>query len=244
MRFSVLTLFPGMFEGPLSESLLGKAIADGRIEVECVDPRGFTTDRHRSADDEPYGGGEGMVMKPEPLVACIEHVREARAVEEVWLLSPQGRPLTQALARELAQRESLALVCGRYEGFDERVRNFVDGEVSIGDYVLSGGEPAAWVVIDALARLVPGVLGNARSLDRESFDSGLLEYPQYTRPREFRGLRVPEVLLSGDHGRIERWRRRQALTRTKARRPDLFDRLTLSEEDRALLDAAGPGGEP
>jgi len=244
MHITVLTLFPGMFEGPLSESLLGKAIAAGRLEVECVDPRGFATDRHRSVDDEPFGGGDGMVMKPEPLVACLEHVRETRAPEAVWLLSPQGRPLTQDLVRELAGHESLALVCGRYEGFDERVRHFVDGELSIGDYVLSGGEPAAWVVIDALARWVPGVLGNAGSLEQESFESGLLEYPQYTRPREFGGLEVPEVLLSGDHARIARWRRQQALARTRARRPDLFARLTLSEEDQALLEATGPGGEP
>jgi len=243
MRITILTLFPGMFDGPLSESLLGKAVASGLLDVACVDPREFTTDRHRSVDDEPFGGGDGMVMKPEPLVAAIEHVRATRAPERVLLMSPQGRPFSQSVAHELSDLDGLALVCGRYEGFDERIRAHVDGELSAGDYVLSGGEPAAWIVIDALARLVPGVLGNAGSLAEESFQAGLLEYPQYTRPREFRGSHVPEVLLSGDHARIARWRRRQSLRRTRERRPDLLARVALSEEDRALLDQAGPGDE-
>ena len=242
MRLTVLTLFPGMFEGPLSSSLLGKAVEAGLLDVALVDPRGFSTDRHRTVDDVPFGGGDGMVMKPEPIVAAIEHVRRTREPDRVLLLSPQGRPFSQAVAGELAQLGGLALVCGRYEGFDERIRSHVDGELSVGDYVLSGGEPAAWVVIDALARLVPGVVGNAGSLTEESFQGGLLEYPQYTRPREFRGKRVPEILLSGDHARIARWRRQQALRRTRERRPELLARLALSEEDRALLEA-GPGDE-
>ena len=242
MRFTIVTLFPGMFEGPLRESLLGKAIRAGRIEVDCVDPRDFAGGRHRVVDDTPFGGGEGMVMKPEPLVAAIEHVRESRGPDQVLMLSPRGRPFTQGLARELAGFSSLALVCGRYEGIDERVRDFVDGELSIGDYVLSGGEPAAWIVVDAVTRLVPGVLGNLQSTVEESFETGLLEYPQYTRPREFRGRSVPEVLLSGDHGRIAQWRRRQSLKKTQQTRPDLLEGLTLSEEDRRLLEEPDPTG--
>lgn len=223
MRFTVLTLFPEMFDGPLSSSLLGKAVQKGAIEVDLVDPRDWAEGRHRQVDDAPYGGGEGMVMKPEPLVAAIEHVRATQKPDRVILMSPQGRPFDHDVAKELAGCEQgIALVCGRYEGFDERIREFVDDELCIGDYVLSGGEPGAWVVIDAVSRHVPGFMGNPASLEQESFEDGLLEYPQYTRPAEFRGRKVPEILLSGDHARIAQWRREQSIERTRQRRPDLM----------------------
>jgi len=198
--------------------------------------RDYTTGKHRSTDDTPYGGGQGMVMKPEPLVAALEAV--CQSVSHPWrlLLTPQGIPLTQAKAIELSRKEALVLVCGRYEGIDERVRRFVDAEISLGDYVLSGGEVAALVIIDTVARLVPGVVGRLASTQDESFSDGLLEYPQYTRPEEFRGLRVPEVLLSGNHAEIARWRRRQALLRTRVRRPDLLAKVTLSDEEKRWLN--------
>ena len=237
MQFHVVSLFPEIFESFLETSLVGKAVAAGLVQVEFVDPRDFTSDRHRSTDDTPFGGGGGMVMKPEPVVAALESLpRTAHRV----LLTPQGAPLTQSTMRELRERGDVALVCGRYEGFDERVRAFVDQEIALGDYVLNGGEVPAMAVIDGVARLVPGVLGNAASVDTESHNEGLLEYPQYTRPRQFRGLEVPEVLLGGDHESVRRWRRQQMLLRTRERRPDLFARLVPSEEDRKLLaDASG-----
>ncbi len=223
MKFTVVTLFPEMFEGPMSASVMGRALARGVIDVGFVNPRDFAPGRHRQVDDAPYGGGEGMVMKPEPMVAAIEHARETRTPDRVALLSPQGRRFDRDVAREYADLQGgVVLVCGRYEGVDERIRDFVDDELCIGDFVLSGGEPAAWVVIDAVARRLPGVLGNPASLAQESFEDGLLEYPQYTRPPEFRGRNVPEVLLSGDHARIARWRRDQSVERTRARRPDLL----------------------
>ncbi len=238
--FEILTLFPAMLESPLSESLMGKARASGLVEVRFRDIREYASGKHRVCDDAPYGGGAGMVMKPEPLVAAVEAARaEATNAAHVILLSPQGRVFDQARARELADREHLVLVCGRYEGVDERVRDFVDEEISAGDYVLSGGEPAAWVLMDAVARLVPGVLGNEASAAADSFSEGLLEHPQYTRPPEFRGKKVPEVLLSGDHAKVATWRRKQALLRTRDRRPDLFLGLDLTEADRRLLK--GPG---
>ncbi|RMG15397.1 MAG: tRNA (guanosine(37)-N1)-methyltransferase TrmD [Deltaproteobacteria bacterium] len=239
MHFEVLTLFPEILEGAVGASLLGKAQARGRLSVRLTDVRDFATGRHRVCDDAPYGGGAGMVMKPEPLVAAIEAAK-GRAAEgarlRTVLLSPRGRRLDQTYVQQLAALDHLILVCGRYEGVDARVLDYVDEELSIGDYVLSGGEPAALVVIDAVARLVPGVLGNCDSLAEESHASGLLEYPHYTRPVEFRGVRVPEVLLSGDHQRIARWRRALALKLTRRRRPDLFERLELTEADRALLE--------
>lgn len=223
MRFTILTLFPEMFAGPLTASVIGRAAGAGTLRIDFVDPRDFAQGRHRQVDDAPYGGGEGMVMKPEPLVAAIEHVRQAHAPDRVCLLSPQGRVFDQAAARELAAcAGGVALVCGRYEGVDERVRDFVDEELCVGDYVLSGGEAAAWVVVDAVGRLAPGVLGNPASLHHESFEGGLLEYPQYTRPPVFRGRAVPEVLLSGDHARIADWRRERSIERTRRRRPDLL----------------------
>lgn len=233
MRFDVVTLFPELFETPLRTSIIGRAAEVRLLEFGVHDLREQGLGRHRSVDDYPYGGGAGMVMRPEPLFAAVEPLREAGA--QVILLDPAGQLLTDALARELATLPHLALVCGRYEGVDERVRGIVDREVSIGDYVLTGGELPALVLIDAVARLVPGVI-QAASHEGDSFASGLLEHPQYTRPEEFRGQRVPEVLLSGHHGEVERWRRREALRRTLERRPDLLERVPLSDEDRRVLD--------
>jgi tRNA (guanine37-N1)-methyltransferase len=240
MVIDVVTIFPDMFSSVLSASLLGKALGKGVLAVHLTDPRAFTTDKHHSVDDTPYGGGAGMVMRPEPLVAAIEACEGARGRAHKVLLSPAGAPLTQATVTRLAAQPHLLLVCGRYEGMDERVRASCDEELSIGDYVLTGGELAAMVVVDAVARRLPGVLGNADSPLDESFEAGLLEYPQYTRPAQFRGLGVPEALLSGNHERIRRWRRLQSLLRTQDRRPDLFAKLALTDEDRALLGGEEP----
>jgi tRNA (guanine37-N1)-methyltransferase len=232
MRFDILTLFPGYFDSPLSQSILSRAIERGVIEVKVHNIRDWALDSHRTTDDAPYGGGCGMVMKPEPVVAAIEAVRNESIVV---LLSPQGEVFDQRRAVEFSKLKRIALVCGRYEGVDERVRRFVDMEVSIGDYVLSGGEPAALSVIDSTARLVEGVVGDRESLKVESFAEGLLEYPHYTRPEEFMGMRVPEVLLTGDHGAIERWRRRERIRRTLERRPELLAHAELSEEDKEFI---------
>ncbi|HEY6912740.1 MAG TPA: tRNA (guanosine(37)-N1)-methyltransferase TrmD [Myxococcales bacterium] len=219
----ILTLFPRMVAAPLEESILGKARAKGLLRVQVTDIRDFAEGKHRVTDDVPYGGGAGMVMKPEPLVAAIEAARQREPQARVVLMSPQGRRFDQEKAVELSRLPALVLVCGRYEGVDERVLRWVDEELSLGDFVLSGGEVAALAVVDAVARLLPGVLGNELSVLSESFaGEGLLEGPQYTRPPEFRGLRVPEVLLSGDHARIAGWRREQAMARTRERRPDLL----------------------
>jgi tRNA (guanine37-N1)-methyltransferase len=234
MRFHVLTLFPELFTSVLAASMLQKGQERGALEFRLHNIRDFAPDKHRVTDDAPYGGGQGMVMKPEPLVAALESLGDAPQPRRI-LLSPQGRLFTQAHAAALATEPTLALVCGRYEGVDERVRGFVDEELSIGDFVLSGGEVAALVVIDAVSRLIPGVLGCADSAVVESFAGGLLEYPQYTRPPEFRGRRVPEVLLSGDHRAIARWRREQSLRRTAERRPELLADAELSAADRAFL---------
>jgi len=235
LNFTIVTLFPAMFESPLNHSILKKAQEKGLISIVLVNPRDYTTDRHRITDDYPYGGGQGMVMKPEPLVAAIEDVKIRRPRAKVILLSPQGRAFNQASAAELAKEEELVLICGRYEGVDERVKDFIDDEISIGDYTISGGEPAAIVVIDAVSRLVPGVLGNAKSAGDESFSNGLLEYPQYTRPEEFRGAKVPEALLSGDHERIRQWRRQMSVQQTQKRRPDLIGRVDLSSKEKELI---------
>ena len=238
MRVDVFTIFPGFFEGPLQASLVGRARERGLLDVRLHDPRHWTADRHRAVDDTPFGGGAGMVMMPEPLFAAVEAVEPPRPL---WLLSAAGRPLDQALARELAGGEGFSLLCGRYEGVDQRVADHLcDGELSIGDYVLAGGEAAALVVIETVARLVPEVMGNEASAGEESFAEGLVEYPQYTRPAEFRGWAVPDVLRSGDHGRIARWRRAAALRRTLERRPDLLDRRGLTEEERAMLEEGSP----
>jgi tRNA (guanine37-N1)-methyltransferase len=221
VRVDILTIFPGIFEGPLRESLLGKGIAAGVVDVRLHDIRDFTTDRHRQVDDVPFGGGPGMVMKPEPVFAAVESLGPGG--KRVLLLSPAGRRLDQVFARELAAEPWLVLICGRYEGVDERVAEGLSAEeVSIGDYVLAGGEVPALVVLEAVARLIPGIVGREESLHQESFQDGLLEHPQYTRPQEFRGMTVPEVLLSGDHARIEQWRRQAALEKTKRVRPDLL----------------------
>ena len=223
LSVEVLTLFPRMVAAPLEESILGKAREKGLLRVQVTDIREFAEGKHRVTDDVPYGGGAGMVMKPEPLVCAIEAAKARVPSARVVLMSPQGRRFDQRKAQELSQREALILVCGRYEGVDERVLPFVDEEISLGDFVITGGEFAALAIIDAMARLVPGVLGNAESPLQESFaGEGLLEGPQYTRPPEFRGSRVPEVLLSGDHAKIAAWRREQALHRTRDRRPDLL----------------------
>jgi tRNA (guanine37-N1)-methyltransferase len=230
LHFTVITIFPNMLSSPLSHSILKKAQTNGLIKIDVVDLRDYTADRHRTTDDSPYGGGHGMVMKPEPLVAAVEEARSRTPDARVILLTPRGRVFDQQTAKKLANQRNVVLICGRYEGIDERVSAFVDDEISLGDYTLSGGEPAAIVVIDAVARLVPGVLGNENSTAEESFTDGLLEYPQYTRPEEFRGMKVPEVLLSGDHERIKEWRQQQSLAVTQERRPDLIANLRVSNE--------------
>ncbi len=241
-RIDILTLFPEMFQGPFDASIVARAREQGLIEIALHNIRDWAFDKHRRVDDEPYGGGAGMVMKPEPLFAAVEAVQEQlEPPGHVLLLTPQGRLLTQEVVEELAARPRLLLICGRYEGFDERVReHLADDEISIGDYVISGGEPAAIVLVDALVRRIPDALGNEESLDEESHTRGLLEYAQYTRPAEFRGWQVPDVLLSGNHAEVEKWRRRQSLLRTAQRRPGLLSRAlnsgAISEDDRRWLE--------
>lgn len=239
MRIEVVTLFPEMIQQAASHSILGRAQVAGHLELHTIDPRDFTHDRHRTVDDYPFGGGAGMVMKPEPLVAAIEAATAGESAVPVLLTAPDGEPFTQALAQELAQLPRFVVVCGHYEGIDERVREgWVTREISLGDYILTGGELAALVMLDATVRLLPGVLGNPTSAQDESFEGGLLEHPQYTRPAVFRERPVPEILLSGHHGNVAKWRRTQALVRTRARRPDLWEKLLpLSKVDQKLLDA-------
>jgi tRNA (guanine37-N1)-methyltransferase len=221
--FDVLTLFPGLFAGLQQESLVAKAVGRGLITLDCHDWRGFTHDRHRTVDDAPFGGGAGMVLKPEPVIACLRHVKGARAsgVHTV-LLSPAGRVFEQALAQAWSQKAGLVLLCGRYEGFDARVETACDDVVSLGDFVLQGGEVAAMAIVEAVSRLLPGVVGNAASITDESHSDGLVEYPHYTRPRDFEGMAVPDVLLTGNHAEIAAWRKRQSLERTAKWRPDLL----------------------
>jgi tRNA (guanine37-N1)-methyltransferase len=234
MRFDVITIFPEVFSSPLKVSLLGKAIASGLIQVEVHDLRKWGEGPHRNVDDAPFGGGAGMVMTPGPIVAAVEEVR--RPGGQVVLLSAAGRAFTQTMAAEFAEQPQVVLICGRYEGVDQRVVQVLGAlEVSIGEFVLSGGELAALIVIEAVARLTPGVVGSSESLREESFASGLLEYPQYTRPANFRGLTVPDVLLSGDHAKVDRWRREQALRRTFEVRPELLERVGLSPEEESLV---------
>ena len=261
MRVDLVTIFPDFFRGPLDYGILRRARESELVDVRVHDLREFTRDRHRTVDDRPFGGGEGMVLKPEPIFECIEKLKVAarnerlagRAKESVILLSAQGRRLDQALAQELAALDRLVLICGRYEGVDERVsEHLADREISIGDNVLSGGELGAAVIVDTVVRLVPGAVGNEASTRQESFTAsvapatgdapsstcdsgGLLDYPHYTRPAEFRGMTVPEVLVNGNHDQIRRWRRRTALEKTLRNRPDLIDAATLSDEDRMLL---------
>ncbi len=243
MHFHVVTLFPEFFTSPLSSTMLDKGRERGAIDFSVIDVRDFAHDRHRVTDDTPYGGGQGMVMKVGPLVEAIESAAAGGARPRRILLTPRGRVFDGEQAERLASESALVLVCGRYEGVDERVSAVVDEEISIGDFVLSGGEPAALIVIDAVSRLVPGVLGCAQSAAEESFSDGLLEFPQYTRPAEYRGVAVPEVLLSGDHGKIARWRRREALRRTLEWRPELLERADLDDDDRRWLEELrGRGG--
>jgi tRNA (guanine37-N1)-methyltransferase len=223
MKIEVLTLFPGMFAGPLDESIVQRARTTGALDLAVINLRDYTHDRHKTVDDRPFGGGPGMLLKPEPVFEAVEQLKQERT--RVILLSPSGRKFDQAIARELSQQEHLLLICGSYEGFDERIRaNLADDELSIGDYVLTNGALPAMVIVDAVTRLLPGVLGDDESAREESFSAGVpgLEYPQYTRPAEFRGMRVPEVLLSGNHAEIAKWRAEQARQRTQERRPDLL----------------------
>ncbi|MDR3553325.1 MAG: tRNA (guanosine(37)-N1)-methyltransferase TrmD [Syntrophobacteraceae bacterium] len=242
MIFEILTIFPSMFSSPLEEGMVGKARDRGLIQVRVHNIRDFTEDKHHMTDDRPFGGGEGMVMKPEPIVAALRAIEGSGPAARSILLTPQGRLFDQDIARRLSLLSRLVLICGRYEGVDERVAQyFTDDQISIGDYVLTGGELGAMVIVDAVARLIPGVLGNEGSALEDSFSRPVLEHPQYTRPRDFEGMGVPPVLLCGNHETIRRWRRGQALRRTRTRRPDLFARLELSPEDRRLLEENGDG---
>jgi tRNA (guanine37-N1)-methyltransferase len=236
MKFDILTLFPGMFNGPFDESIIRRGKDRQLIEIMLHNIRDYATDRHQVTDDAPYGGGAGMVMKVEPLSACIEAVKSQNPGSKVVMTSPQGRRLTHKVATELATGNNIIIICGRYEGIDERIRQlYVDDDISIGDFVLSGGEIAAMTIVDAVTRLIPGVLGCADSAETDSFADGLLEYPQYTRPPEFRGLTVPDVLLTGNHELIRKWRRKESLRKTAALRPDLLSGIELTREDRKLL---------
>lgn len=235
MRFDIITIFPGMFESIFSAGVVKKAIEKGIIEINIHNLRDFTTDKHKQVDDRPYGGQEGMVLKPEPIFRAVEAIRQPEG-SLTCLLSPQGQTFNSALAEKLAGYQQLILICGRYEGVDERViEHLVDEEISIGDYVLTGGELAAAVVVDAVSRFIPGVVGKEESVRHDSFMEGLLDFPQYTRPRDFRGYRVPSVLFSGDHKKIARWRLKKALEKTLVRRPDLLKKRKLSSEEEELL---------
>jgi len=244
MQIDILTLFPKMFQSPFSESIFQRAVGQGLVSLSIHDIRDYAHDRHSTADDYTYGGGPGMVLKPEPIFEAVEKISEAarpeaaRAGSPVILLTPQGRLFNQAIARELAGYNHLLLICGHYEGVDERVReHLVTDELSIGDYVLTGGELAAMVVVDSVVRLLPGVLGSEDSARDDSHTTGLLEYPQYTRPEVYRGWAVPEILRSGNHARIAKWRRQQAVLRTLKRRPELLEKASLNSEDKQLIDS-------
>lgn len=244
MRVDLVTIFPRMVEALLAEGVLARAVKGGRVTVAVHDLRDFTTDRHRVVDDVPFGGGPGMVLKPEPIFAAVEHIAATHGTPDAIVVpSPAGRRLSHGEAARLSARRHLVLICGRYEGIDERVCEGLGAEeISIGDYVLTGGELPALVVLDAVTRLVPGVVGDQDSVAQDSFASGLLDHPHYTRPAEFRGMAVPPVLLSGHHADIARWRRREALRRTLARRPELIERAALDEESRAVLDTLSSEG--
>jgi len=245
MEFHILTLFPGMFHSPFRRGVLGRALAKGLIRLAVHDLRDYGCGPHRITDDYPYGGGPGMVMKPEPIFEAVDHLREMGVSGPVILMSPQGEVLTQALVREFSGLESMIIICGRYEGVDQRVREvLVDREISIGDYILTGGELPAMVLVDAVGRLLKGVVGKEESLLQESFEMRILDCPHYTRPAVFRGMAVPEVLLSGDHEAIKRWRRKEALRQTLLKRPDLLSKTPLADEEREILMELGwTGGE-
>ncbi len=236
MNFDILTLFPGMFTGPFDESIIKRGREKQLLDIRIHNIRDWSTDRHHTVDDTPYGGSAGMVMKVEPLVSCIDAIKQQRPASKVVITSPRGRRLTNQVAQELATTGGLILVCGRYEGIDERVRQLcIDDDISLGDFVISGGEIATMAIVDAVSRFVPGVLGSEESAWTDSFSDGLLEYPHYTRPPEFEGLPVPEVLLSGNHEKIRKWRRLQSLQLTARTRPDLFEQIVLTKEDLKLL---------
>ena len=243
MQFDVFTLLPDVLDAYLGASILGRAKTAGLIDVRVHNIREYAKDRHRTTDDEPYGGGGGMVMKPEPIFDAVEDVLAgSRGDVPVILLTPQGRPFTQSLAQDFASLDRIALICGRYEGVDERVReHLATDEITVGDYVLTGGELPALILIDGIARLLPGVLGDKDAASKDSHSEHLLEYPHYTRPADFRGWEVPEVLRSGDHARIASWRREQSLLRTYSRRPDLLDEAVLDEDDQAYIDTINRG---
>jgi tRNA (guanine37-N1)-methyltransferase len=236
MRFDVITIFPEIFRGVFEFGIIRRAVEAGLIEIRVHDLRDYAHDRHRTVDDRPFGGGAGMVMKPEPLFRSVEAVTAGAQEATTVLLSPQGRLFNQRIAEEFAREDCMVLVCGRYEGVDERVVEHLSDEVSIGDYVLSGGEIPAMVVIDAVTRLIPGALGSEQSAARESFSDGLLDHPQYTRPPEYRGMKAPDVLQSGNHQEIERWRRRKAIEKTLRRRPDLIEGRVLSSDERREIE--------
>jgi tRNA (guanine37-N1)-methyltransferase len=237
MRFDILSIFPEMFVPLATYGIIGRAAKRGEIEINVVNIRDFGEGPHSMIDDRPFGGGNGMVMKPGPIFRALESIPGVRGDRRVILLTPQGQPFDQSIARDLAKLEQIVLVCGRYEGVDERVRSrCVDMEVSIGDYILTGGELPAMIIVEAVSRLIPGVLGGVRSTVEESFEDYFLEYPQFTRPRVFQGEEVPSVLLSGDHGRVRLWRRAQSIKRTLERRPDLLEKAHLNDEDRCILE--------
>ena len=242
IRFDILSLFPEMFESPFNFSILKRAREKGLFDIHIHNIRDYAEDRHRVTDDAPYGGGGGMVMKVEPIDRALTSVIGERNGALIVLLTPQGEPFNQAIARELSSYTRIILICGHYEGVDERVRNhLVDREISIGDYILTGGELSAMVVVDAIARLVPGVLGNDESASTDSFSDGLLEYPHYTRPADYKGWQVPEVLLSGNHREIQDWRRRESIRRTRLKRHDLLKKADLSEKDKEILESIKKG---
>jgi tRNA (guanine37-N1)-methyltransferase len=235
MMFSVLTLFPGIFDSPLSESIIKKAVDKGAISFNIINIRDFAEDVHRTCDDSPYGGGPGMVMKVEPIYKAMKHIEDTLEKPKFVLLTPQGRPFDQHAAERLSKLSHICLVCGRYEGVDERVLHFIDEEISVGDYVLSGGEFPALVLIDSISRCIPGVLGNEESITSESFKEHLLEYPQYTRPDTFMGMEVPSILLSGNHEEIRKWRRKEAIRKTILKRSDLLNGFTPGKEDSKFM---------
>ncbi|HAD81069.1 TPA: tRNA (guanosine(37)-N1)-methyltransferase TrmD [Candidatus Edwardsbacteria bacterium] len=237
MRIDILTIFPEMFRGPFDASIIQRAREKGIVSIHIHDIRDYTTDRHHTVDDYPYGGGAGMVMKPEPIFEAVEKIK-ADPDAKVVLLSPRGKVFNQETARRLAGEEHLVFLCGHYKDIDERNRSLVDLDISLGDYILSGGEPAALVVIDAIVRLLPGAISDPESANCDSFETGLLDHPHYTRPEEYRGMRVPEVLRSGNHAQIKQWRRQQALKLTQRHRPDLLDKADLSDQDAAFLKEA------
>lgn len=244
MRIDILSLFPAMFDGPFGDSIIKRAVEKGILDISITNPRDFAQGKHQQVDDTPFGGGSGMVMKPEPVFRAVKHVKLHTQYENrrVLLLSPEGQVFTQSKARELAQLDQLILICGHYEGFDARIsENLADEIISIGDYVLTGGELPAMIITDAVARMLPGVLGSEESAPTDSFYNGLLEHPQYTRPRDFEGLTVPEVLLSGDHARIAKWRRQKSLEITLRNRPDLLEVAELADEDRKYIELLKQG---